>query len=805
MALLTERVSRIRSERIVNVLLAAYGLFTGVAVVGYAVFGRNPRILADYPDLLSIYGISFQFFAQAHVYVGALALFAYLTLHAGRRWLFAFATLYVISFLSEFIGTGYGVPFGSYGYNAMLGPKWFGRVPLVIPLSWFTMAVPAYVLAGVRFNKPGEGVYRVGVGTLLLATWDLSLDPAMSFLTSYWWWGEQGVYYGMPLLNLFGWIVTGAVLMGVLHGLGAGKYMDSFSPRWMGGFYAITLAMPLGMVAAGGIWGAVLATAVPLVLVGYVSFRTSGKSQAPPPSQGVSLPAPSSGKSEPVYSMKGIPEVRSFFRRHSKSFSFAARWFPRRERRLIACLYAFCRTTDDIVDKRSGRPRQEVEAELDRWMALSEAAYRGASSGIPWLDEIMTESARVGMPFEVIRDLAVGVRTDLNPVRIQDQAELSLYTYRVASVVGIWLCYLHGIRSRVVLDQAAALGRAMQITNIIRDVGDDWRQNRVYIPADLMQRYRVTEADLERMAAGEPVSPAYANLMEAMIRLAEDQYTLAFPGLADLPRPFGRAAAVASGVYRGIHDAVRRNGYDNFHRRAYTGPWEKLRLAFRALRQGQNARRPAPVAERRIHWLAQISARIFFLLATLLLTYNGSAMEPPTPMDSWPWYTSEDPTARLVEQLRSCYLDAVEDETAIDEGLALVEQFGREDPLSRAYGAALIVLRAKHAFWPHHKMQHLRRGLPVLDALVAEHPDNVEIRYLRLLSGYFLPGFLGRRDEVRADFDTLARLLPAARHSFPPDLYRDMAGFVMSRGALSEKDRRRFVGPPPDHNASVRK
>jgi uncharacterized membrane protein len=109
---------------------------------------------------------------------------------------------------------------------------------------------------------------RIAVASLILLAWDLALDPAMSYATRYWLWGESGPYYGMPWLNLFGWYVTGLVLMGVLSWLRAEEWTSRIPPRWWAGFYGANLLMPLGMCVAAGLWLAVGATTFVLVLVG---------------------------------------------------------------------------------------------------------------------------------------------------------------------------------------------------------------------------------------------------------------------------------------------------------------------------------------------------------------------------------------------------------------------------------------------------------------------------------------------------------------------------------------------------------
>lgn len=250
-------------------VLCAFTVFT---LAGYASFGLHPRLLARFPEAAGIYGVAFRFFAVSHVLIAASVLVFFLNLRTGGRWLPAFAALYGISLGSELLGTSLGIPFGEYRYTQLLGIKWFGLVPLVIPLSWFFMALPSYALALRALPAPEAAGRRVLLASLVLASWDLALDPAMSHATQYWVWGEAGPYYGMPLLNLLGWYVTGLLLMGALAALRAEAWIGALPHRWLAGFYLANLALPLGMSAAAGLWGAVAAT-IGALLIAYGTAR----------------------------------------------------------------------------------------------------------------------------------------------------------------------------------------------------------------------------------------------------------------------------------------------------------------------------------------------------------------------------------------------------------------------------------------------------------------------------------------------------------------------------------------------------
>lgn len=253
-----------------NAALQAFGVFTALAIAGFAVFARHPELLAGRPAAMRVYAVSFTFFPRAHIVIGALALAVLLVSRAGWRWLPAFVSVYALSLSSELLGTTVGLPFGPYRYTDGLGLKWFAHVPVLIPLSWFLMALPSYAIARRLLGHGASPARRVLLGSLILLSWDLALDPAMSQFTSYWVWGSSGPYYGMPWLNLAGWYVTGLVLMLALVVARSDAWIDRLSTAWLALFYMLNLALPLGLILATGAWGALFATAGALVVCGVL-------------------------------------------------------------------------------------------------------------------------------------------------------------------------------------------------------------------------------------------------------------------------------------------------------------------------------------------------------------------------------------------------------------------------------------------------------------------------------------------------------------------------------------------------------
>lgn len=963
--------------------LLGLAAFCVVALVGYATFGRHPHWLSMLPigwqaHLTWFYGISFRLFGEGQSWLAGVVLVVVLVRFVGWRWWSAFVAVYALSFLSEYAGTTLGFPFGSYHYSELLGWKLLGHVPLVIPVSWFFMAVPAYVLALWTFPQEQRWYGRVMLGALLLSMWDLSLDPAMSYLNRYWIWAEKGhYYYGMPLINFFGWYVTSLAVMGALVWLRVDAWVRALPVRWMAWFYGLNVGLSLGMVAIGGLWGAVALNLFayqvcvlgmlwarwraqeaqppsggkPTFLAEGVVWRLAGASSNSPDrgsvSSGISAAASSGtwqrgeesaptmngaailssgvpntsdvasvsvstqqsegllkreregtlelaqsavllglqgqsarleaeglpkialegqmirplvgygiaaslvaedarfwqaamavqmvheasllhddiideaaerrgqptlyaergvgaalvmgdhfltaayrviaqtgslplmtlfarvvertvagelrqaravgkeltreayeeivgGKSgelfgfamaiQPMLSedpqamayyalgrrlgclyqmlddlldycpraqtgkpafqdylqgkwtwpraffavpqgekvgdglcgalfrrveqkaameqalshldeiyaaflsdlrelageqpvlfavvsrwqerahqviedevayenavteaesaeIKRLLEARDlvgagshldYFAQHSKSFRFASQFFPKREMEQVAGVYAFCRYTDDLVDGREGLSETALHRLLDAWKGLARVAYEGKLSEHPLLGPVMGEMAGAGVPFAYVDALIEGVRMDITPRRYRDMEALQLYTYRVASVVGCWLTELFGVHDREVLRRASLLGHAMQMTNILRDVSEDWRMGRLYLPVSVMAKHGVEEAQIAEMVEGKmPITSGYRACLQEIAEIADRAYAEAFVAIPCLPAFFQRPVAVAATVYKGIQDRLVERGFDNLSERVYTTKGQKMWLAWRSLR-----------------------------------------------------------------------------------------------------------------------------------------------------------------------------------------------------------------------------
>lgn len=278
--------------------LVALVAFTLMALLGYGLFALRPQNLVGVPYAAEFFSISFRFFAQLHILLCFAALAIVLVSRTGLRWLPALAAVYALSFTSEHMGTGYGIPFGGYSYTTLLGIRVGPRVPALIPLSWFLMALPSWVIARAAF--PGSRTARIALAAFGLVLWDLALDPAMSSLTTYWRWEETGPYYGMPWMNLVGWYVTGLALMGAIEFFARNGTLDGLPVKWMMTYWGVVLLMPIGMLSAAGSWLGVVTTLTAVgVTAGVVtklrSMGVASGAAAPPGIEGQAQTEPRDG------------------------------------------------------------------------------------------------------------------------------------------------------------------------------------------------------------------------------------------------------------------------------------------------------------------------------------------------------------------------------------------------------------------------------------------------------------------------------------------------------------------------------
>lgn len=285
-------------------------------------------------------------------------------------------------------------------------------------------------------------------------------------------------------------------------------------------------------------------------------------------------PAPRAGWSSDPSLASALRHCRGVTRHHAKSFFFASFPLPAEKKHAAFAIYAFCRYVDDLLDETPPAERSGARF-LPRLQEELEAIESGRSA-LPFAPAFAEVNRQYQIPRTLYLDLITGCCRDEGPVRIGNFAELESYCYEVASVVGLMMSRIFGLRTLEGVYRAVDMGIAMQLTNILRDVGEDLERGRIYLPADELGEAGI---DLQEIARSG-VTPAWRTFMEEQIRRARRYYhsgETGIPLLADDGSRF--TVRLMSRVYGEIHGAIERLDYGVFSTRAYVPGWRKLLIA----------------------------------------------------------------------------------------------------------------------------------------------------------------------------------------------------------------------------------
>ena len=255
------------------------------------------------------------------------------------------------------------------------------------------------------------------------------------------------------------------------------------------------------------------------------------------------------------------------------SFYYSFLFLPPARRRAITALYAFCREVDDVVDECSDA--NIARTKLAWWRNQVAMIYDGAPEH-PVAQALAAMVPAFRLPQERLQEIIDGMEMDLTQRRYADFAALQLYCYRVASVVGLLSAEIFGFRDADTLKYAENLGMAFQLTNIIRDVGEDARRDRVYLPLDELARYNVTVADITHVRQ----SDGFRQLMEFQIERALGYYREAFRLLPEIDRKSQRPGLVMAAIYQTLLAEIRADGSRVLTQRTALTPLRKLWIAW---------------------------------------------------------------------------------------------------------------------------------------------------------------------------------------------------------------------------------
>jgi phytoene synthase len=256
------------------------------------------------------------------------------------------------------------------------------------------------------------------------------------------------------------------------------------------------------------------------------------------------------------------------------SFYYAFLFLPPERRRAITALYAFCREVDDVVDETT--ELQVAAAKLAWWRAEAANLYAGnpqhpvTKALLPFIEKFSLSEHNLG-------EIIDGMEMDLTQTRYLDWPGLERYCYRVAGVVGLLAAGIFGYRDPRTLQYAKDLGIAFQLTNIIRDVGEDARKGRIYLPMDELQRFDAPAADI--LNARE--TPQFKALMQFQHARAQSYYDKAMAGLPAHDRRAQRPGLIMAAIYRALLEEIERDGFRVLTQRTSLTPLRKFWIAWK--------------------------------------------------------------------------------------------------------------------------------------------------------------------------------------------------------------------------------
>lgn len=270
-------------------------------------------------------------------------------------------------------------------------------------------------------------------------------------------------------------------------------------------------------------------------------------------------------------------QCKAVTRRYARTFYFASHVLPAEKRRAAYAVYAFCRYADELAD--GGQSRHHARLHLTALRDQLGYLYNRSSHMDKRLRALLDTVVRYHIPQEYFLDLLRGVEMDLDRQRFATFAELREYCYCVASTVGLIMTHIFGVADRKALRHAVDLAIAMQLTNIMRDVGEDARRGRIYIPQEDLEQFSYSEHELIAHVRNEN----FRRLMQHNIARARKYYQSADAGIPFLTNDGSRfCVRLMRRTYAAILDDIEQHDYDVFDRRAFVPTWRKMHLACRA-------------------------------------------------------------------------------------------------------------------------------------------------------------------------------------------------------------------------------
>jgi phytoene synthase len=279
--------------------------------------------------------------------------------------------------------------------------------------------------------------------------------------------------------------------------------------------------------------------------------------------------------------MNGFLLTKAITKEYAKTFYFASRFLKKDNKSAAYAVYAICRISDEIVDNAAGgSPEQNLE-KMEKNIA---AAYNQPVLENAILSAFRQTVEKYKIPREYFRDLIAGMYLDLRKNRYKNFTELYDYCYKVAGVVSLTMLQIFGYKDQKAKDHAVDLGIAMQLTNILRDVKEDFERGRLYIPEDELARFGVTETDIRESR----MNSNFEALFKFQIARAREYYAKSKSGIKMITDVNSRFVVLAmADIYSGILNSIEKNHYDIFSRRAHVSILGKITAALRIILKGE--------------------------------------------------------------------------------------------------------------------------------------------------------------------------------------------------------------------------
>ncbi|GAB5465317.1 MAG: phytoene/squalene synthase family protein [Candidatus Kapaibacteriales bacterium] len=271
---------------------------------------------------------------------------------------------------------------------------------------------------------------------------------------------------------------------------------------------------------------------------------------------------------------------RMVIKKHAKSFYYSSRFFPNEVKWSSYAVYASCRYIDNIVDNPRERSESEIRKELDHIRNELKLAYKYGESEHPALGGFAIVASRYSIPIDYPLDLINGAEMDLTINEYETFDDLDLFCYRVASVVGLMMTHVMGYKGgKDTLDKAEKLGKAMQLTNILRDIAEDSDMGRIYIPKEDLDSFGLDKTSI----TSSKFTRNFREMMYFQVERAKGLYLEANPGIDMLSEDCRFAIYSASKIYGSILDEIVKRDYNPFKGRAYITTSQKTSILFREL------------------------------------------------------------------------------------------------------------------------------------------------------------------------------------------------------------------------------